>query len=95
MMHVRVEFTGQLQTAIGQTNDRVELAEGATVAMLLEQLGKCCGDEARPHLFSASGRVQPSLLVTINGTAFPSRQVAATVLRDGDTVLLLPPIAGG
>lgn len=94
-MHVRVEFTGQLQTAIGQANDRVELAEGATVAMLFERLGKCCGDQARPHLFSASGNVQPSLMVAINGTAFPSRQTGAIVLRDGDTVLLLPPIAGG
>lgn len=94
-MNVRVEFAGQLQTATGQTNDRVDLPEGATVAMLLEHLGNCCGDQARPHLFSASGHVQPSLLVAINGTALPSRLAGATVLRDGDTVLLLPPIAGG
>jgi sulfur carrier protein ThiS len=94
-MHVRVEFTGQLRTAIGQANDRVELPEGATVAMLLVQLGQCCGKEALAHLVDASRQPQPSLLVAINGTALPSRQAGATVLRDGDAVVLLPPIAGG
>lgn len=94
-MNVRVEFAGQLQTAIGQAKDRVGLPEGATVAMLLVQLAQHCGDQVRPHLFSDSGQVQPSLLVAINGTAFPSRQATSIVLRDGDTALLLPPIAGG
>lgn len=94
-MNVRVEFAGQLQTATGQANDRVELPEGSTVAMLLSELGQRYGDAARPHLFSAAGKMQSSLLVAINGTALPSRQAGATVLREEDTVLLLPPIAGG
>lgn len=94
-MNVCVEFTGQLKTAIGQSNDQIELPEGATLAMLLAQLGERCGDEARPHLLNASGQMQPSLLAAINGSALPSRQAGATVLRDGDTVVLLPPIAGG
>lgn len=94
-MNVRVEFTGQLRTAIGEAHEQIDLPEGATVAMLLLELGTCYGDAVRPHLFGASGQVQPSLLVAINGTAFPSRQAEVTVLRDGDTVVLLPPIAGG
>lgn len=94
-MNVRVEFTGQLRAAIGQATGRVELPEGATLAMLLVQLGQRCGEEARPHLLNASGQMQPSLLVAINGTACSSRQAAQTVLRDGDAVVLLPPIAGG
>lgn len=94
-MYVRVEYTGQLQTAIGRANDRFDLPEGATVAMLLVELGKYYGEQARPHLFSALGQVQSSLLVAINGTALPSRQAMVTVLREEDSVLLLPPIAGG
>lgn len=94
-MNVRVEFTGQLQTAIGRADDRFDVPEGATVATLLSHLGAQCGEHARPHLLNAAGQMQPSLLVAINGTAFPSRQAGPTVLRDGDTVVLLPPIAGG
>ncbi|MGH7134509.1 MAG: MoaD/ThiS family protein [Pirellulales bacterium] len=94
-MNIRVEFAGQLRTAIGRANDQVHLPKGATVTMLLVELATCYGDPVRPHLFGAAGQVQPSLLVAINGTAFPSRQAEVTVLRDGDTVVLLPPIAGG
>lgn len=94
-MNVRVEFAGQLQTATGRANDLIELPEGSTVAMLLSELGQRYGDAARPHFFSAAGQMQSSLLVAINGTALPSRQAGATVLHEDDTVLLLPPIAGG
>lgn len=94
-MQVRVEFTGQLRTAVGRANDKVELPEGATVAMLAAHLAQRCGEAARPHLLNGSNQAQPSLLVAINGTAFPTQQAAATVLRPGDTVVLLPPIAGG
>ncbi len=65
-MNVRVEFTGQLQTAIDRANDRVELPDGATVATLLMQLGQRCGEVARRHLLNASRHVQPSLLVAIS-----------------------------
>ena len=94
-MIVRVEFTGQLRAASGRADDRVELPEGATVAMLFEQLVRRCGDPVRPHLVDSTSQPQPSLLVAINGTAVASRQAASTVLRDGDAVVLLPPIAGG
>ncbi len=94
-MKICVEFTGQLKSAIGQANDRVELPEGATLAMLLVQLGERCGEQARPHLLNASGQMQPSLLVAINGSALPSRQAETTVLQEGDSIVLLPPIAGG
>jgi molybdopterin converting factor small subunit len=31
----------------------------------------------------------------VNGAAIPAQQAATTVLSEGDTVALLPPIAGG
>ena len=94
-MRLLVEYTGQLRTAIGRSEDCIELSEGATASALLVHLVECCGDHVRPHLLNHAGQTQPSLLVAINGTAQTSRQVASTVLRDGDTVVLLPPIAGG
>lgn len=94
-MNVQVEFTGQLRAVIGRADDRIELPEGATVAALLQHLGESLGEQVRPHLLNGSGAMQPSLLVAINGSAYPSRQAASTVLRHGDAVVLLPPIAGG
>lgn len=94
-MNVRVEFTGQLRTAIGRASQWIEMPEAATVGMLLVELTRYYGDDVRPHLVNAANQGQPSLLVAINGAAFPSRQAAATILREDDTIVLLPPIAGG
>lgn len=94
-MRLRVEYMGQLQAAVGRPDECVELPEGATVSALAAHLGECSGDHVRPHLLTPSGQLQPTLLVAINGTARPSRDAAEIVLREGDTVILLPPIAGG
>lgn len=94
-MKLLVEYTGQLRTAVGRSQDRIELPDGTTVAALLAQLGQSIGESARPHLLTLAGTMQPSLLVAVNETACPARQAASTVLHDGDSVVLLPPIAGG
>ncbi len=94
-MKLLIQYTGQLRTAVGRSDDRVELPEGSTVAALLAQLGESVGESARPHLLTQAGTMQPSLLVAVNETACPARQAASTVLQDGDSVVLLPPIAGG
>lgn len=94
-MKLLVEYTGQLQTVLGRAHERIELPEGATVSALARHLGEHCGEQARPHLLTPAGELQPTLLVSINGAAQSSHEAASTVLREGDTVLLLPPIAGG
>jgi len=94
-MRLRVEYTGQLQSAVGRSEDRVELPDGATVSALLMHLGEKCGDHVRPHLLNPVGQIQRSLLVAINGTAHAASHAASTVLRHEDNVVLLPPIAGG
>lgn len=93
-MKVQVEYTGQLRTVAGRSVDRVELPDGSTLSELLLHLGTQF-EHVRPHLMNSSGQIQPSLLVAINGAAQPSRQAASTLLREGDAVVLLPPIAGG
>lgn len=94
-MRLQVEYTGQLRTAIGRSSDCVEISDGATASALLRHLANNCGEHVRPHLLNPAGQSQLSLLVAINGTAHAARQLDATILRDGDSVILLPPIGGG
>ena len=57
----------------------IEVADGATVANVMERLGLPEG----------------SYLVTLNGTAVPSAQRAQLTLNDGDNLALMPPLKGG
>jgi molybdopterin converting factor small subunit len=79
---VAVLYFGVLKDAAGGVGGSLVLAEGATVAALLDAVG--------PNL-ALAGAAWRSVAVAVN------REYAAreTVLRDGDEVALLPPVSGG
>jgi molybdopterin synthase sulfur carrier subunit len=94
-MKLRVQYTAQLREAVGRPHDELELPEGSSLADLLRQLAVQMDEAAAAHLIAPGGRLRPSLLVVVNESATSIHVAAATVLRHGDVVLLLPPIAGG
>lgn len=94
-MKLLVEYMGQLQSAVGRSQDRLELQPGETLSALIDRLGEMCGVEARPHLFTEAGHIQPCLLVALNGSVLTCRNAGNRELRDGDNIVFLPPIAGG
>lgn len=94
-MRLHVEYTGQLQAALGRAAEDVHLPPGATIAALLENLEQREQLRAGSHIRAATGVWQAGLLVGLNGTALAARQAASIALNDGDVVTLLPPIGGG
>jgi molybdopterin synthase sulfur carrier subunit len=94
-MKLRVEYTAQLRTISGRPADEIELPAGSNVGELLQHLARHLGDGAAPHLLTSEGIAPRSLLVVVNDKAAPAYEAAHRQLQPGDTVLLLPPIAGG
>jgi molybdopterin synthase sulfur carrier subunit len=94
-MKLRVQYTAQLRTATGRSEEEIELPEGSSLAGLLAYLAARLGPEAATHLVTARGDKQPALLVVINNSSTAAQQAADTILHTGDIVTLLPPIAGG
>lgn len=94
-MRIRVQYTAQLRTALGRHAEEVAAGDGATLAELLASIAAGDDRRAAPFLLAASGEVQPSLLLTVNGSAVAPREARTLVLRPNDEVVLLPPIAGG
>jgi molybdopterin converting factor subunit 1 len=79
-MRVSVLYFGVLKDLVGQARSEMTLAEGASVAELLEV-----------HRERAKGPVWDSIAVAVN----QEYARAADVLKDGDEVALLPPVSGG
>lgn len=94
-MKLRVQYMAQLRTALGISEEEIELPEGPSLLALLRHLAERHGENAACHLLTAGGAPQPGLLMVVNGTAQYPRQADAIVLRPHDTVMLMPPIAGG
>jgi molybdopterin converting factor small subunit len=94
-MKVRVQYTGPLRTAIGRSEDVVDLPAASTLASLLSHLGGQHADDARSHFITAAGEPRQSLLLVVNNEAKSPSDAATTILQPDSLVVLLPPIAGG
>ena len=79
-MRVCVLYFGVLKDLVGHGRSEMDLAEGTSVAELLEI-----------HRGLAAGAVWESIAVAVN----QEYARAEDVLKDGDEVALLPPVSGG
>jgi molybdopterin converting factor small subunit len=92
-MTITVHYTAQLRHAAGLASEPIEVPAAATVADLLTLLVQRHGPVLGGLLLAANGRPEETVLVFVG-----DEQVgpgSATLLREGDTVTLLSPIAGG
>jgi sulfur carrier protein ThiS len=94
-MKLRIQYTGQLRTAVGRQEDELDLAAPTTLPLLLKELAMRLGDGAAAHLATADGCVPCGLLLVVNGAAIPASRYSEAVVRPGDVITLMPPIAGG
>jgi molybdopterin converting factor subunit 1 len=81
-MRVSVLYFGVLKDLVGHGRREMNLAEGASVAELLE---------AHRGLAEGRERLWESIAVAVN----QEYARAGDVLREGDEVALLPPVSGG
>lgn len=95
-MNVNIRTTMGLKKAIGQARIQMTVAEGETVAGLLDRLTTKWGDELAAQLFEPGGRVpRSSIMLMVNGRSIHFLDRLDTVLKDGDELTILPPVAGG
>lgn len=94
-MKLLVQYTAQLRAAVGRSEEEVDLPEKSSLADLLLHLSTRWNRAARSHLVTDSGQARLSLLLVVNGLAISVTEATGTVLRAGDVVTLMPPIAGG
>ena len=94
-MKLRIQYTGQLRATVGRSEEELDLAEPTTLSLLLRELATRHGNHAAAHLTTTAGHIPAGLLLVVNGAAIPASQCSDAVVRPGDIVTLLPPIAGG
>lgn len=88
-MKIEVLFFGQLRELTG-VRDGVFTVNGASLVDLMEHLGEKYGAAFRQQVDSING-----LRILINGQEYMLLGGMEAPLKDGDTVVLLPPIFGG
>ena len=85
-----------LKEVIGQRLTEVEVPRGSTVADLLTTMRERWGDRLTARLFKPeSGAVLPYVRIMVNGQTIELLKGMETPLKEGDEVLILPPVSGG
>ncbi len=92
MAKVIVRFYTALKENAG--TDRLEL-DGATVGQVLARLPEKLSEEARQGMFDDKGKVRPRFTLCLNSTMLDPREFPSTEVQEGDTLHVMPPIAGG
>jgi len=92
-MKVKVKYTAQLKKAVGQGEEQVEVDKKSQVKDLLNLLFYQRKEAFENMVFSSDGTFLDAVLLILNG-----QQIAyesSEILKDGDEVLIMSPIAGG
>lgn len=92
-MKVTVRIFGDLIPILGRTQT-VETREGSRVESLVRKVSSRAG-ETRPGYIGGHKIRGKTLSILVNGRNISTLDGLDTILKDGDTVILLPPFAGG
>ncbi len=92
-MHVTIEFLGQARELAGSARRSLEVAAACTA---LEAVQRAVDQEPpalRELLLTADGSLHTWVMLSVNDVA--THDAATTLLTDGATLRLMPPISGG
>ncbi|MFB0543721.1 MAG: ubiquitin-like small modifier protein 1 [Candidatus Bathyarchaeia archaeon] len=94
-MRINVKFFALLRDIVGSWNVELSIPEGTTVGEILEGLAKRYGGRFREYVYDEKGGIRGHLIFLINGESINALKRFETVLREGDSLVILPPVGGG
>jgi len=93
-VRVKVRYYAMARDAAGKWDEVISLPEGSTVLGLVHAL-VILHDPLRGYVFDDTGKPLDYLMFSVNEVDIVGLEGFETVLRDGDTVRVMPPIGGG
>jgi molybdopterin synthase sulfur carrier subunit len=85
-----------LKQVVGQRLTEIDLPQGATVEDFLTYMKERWGDKLSARLLDPdSGAVLPYVRIMVNGQTIDYLEGLETPLKEGDEILILPPVSGG
>jgi molybdopterin synthase sulfur carrier subunit len=92
-MKVRVKFFAAFKELFGYDAREVELEKGARIQDLLNLI--CDSSLARQSVFDPSGEIRRDVKILKKGSRVRFANGGQTKLREGDVIIIFPPLLGG
>jgi MoaD family protein len=95
-MRIKVTYLGLLRNKIGKREEQFEIKDGSSLSHLLKNLVETYG-KGLDNIFSVEkeSKLDPTFIVTVNGSLRDAFRGNDVKLKDGDAVALMTLISGG
>ena len=94
-MQVEIKFFTSLREITGKKADEIQLQNVITIEELLTLLSEKYGKKFTEYIYNKKGKVQNFLSFLVNGKNINVLQGFDTELKQGDTIVIIPPVGGG
>lgn len=95
-MKIKVKFFALVRELTGKREETVEVDDGSTVRTLLDRLAEEYGAKFQEYLFDpGSTKPRGYLQFLVDGRNIVLMQGLDTVLKEGNSLAILPPVGGG
>ena len=96
MIIVKVRTILTLKAIMGSGETELSFPEESTLGQLITTLVNRWGEDLASYLHEPNTRsLRPYIRLMVNGRDIAFLEGVETVLRNGDEVLILPPVSGG
>jgi MoaD family protein len=96
MIIVKVRTILTLKSVMGSGEIELPFPEESTLGQLITTLVNKFGDDLASHLYEPNSKnLRSYIRLMVNGQDIAFLKGMKTVLRNGDEVLILPPVSGG
>lgn len=92
-LKIQTKYYAVLRERLGKSSEEFDLPEGSSILDFLEKLRETYG-RVLADLFEGGG-LRAGFALALNGENLDRSLWASTRLKEGDVVVVLPPIAGG
>ena len=93
-MRINIKIFPMLREATGASEGMLEI-EGNTVGDVIDALNSQYGDKFRQELLKPDGNIKPSIKLLVNESLVDRDAPLQNVVKDGDTLSLIPAMFGG
>ena len=95
-MRIKVKYLAVAREITGTREEIIETYISCTLIGLLGLLSEKHGQRMREYLFDrTTGKPHQHLQFLVDGAAIHMMDAFKTMLTDGSTVLIIPPVSGG
>ena len=92
---MKIYYFASVREVVGVREESVDIPPGTNIRQLLDLIAAKHGDKLKEYLLDEAGNPHEYLQFLLNEKSISQTDGFLTLLRDGSTLAIIPPVGGG